>query len=89
MERLRDRQRQLNEEIAQLQRLAEVAERAIEVQKTGVPLTPEERFEVFGEVAFDLSYATEAELKWAHSEGQREAMARGRPHQGGLAAADG
>ncbi|MGW7337287.1 MerR family transcriptional regulator [Streptomyces sp. NPDC054808] len=80
LERLRARQRELNEEIARLQRLAEVAERAIEVQKTGVPVTPEERFEVFGEVAFDLSYATEAELKWAHSEGQREAMARADAH---------
>ncbi|MGW3865356.1 MerR family transcriptional regulator [Streptomyces sp. NPDC005047] len=80
LERLRARQRELNEEIARLQRLAEVAERAIEVQKTGVSLTPEERFEVFGEVAFDLSYATEAELKWAHSEGQREAMARADAH---------
>ena len=80
LERLRARQRELREEIARLQRLAEVAERAIEVQKTGVPLTPEERFEVFGEVAFDLSYATEAELKWAHSEGQRQAMARADAH---------
>ncbi|URM89209.1 MerR family transcriptional regulator [Streptomyces sp. MRC013] len=80
LERLRARQRQLNEEIARLQRLAEVAERAVEVQKTGVSLTPEERFEVFGEVAFDLSYATEAELKWARSEGQREAMARADAH---------
>ncbi|MFB8749101.1 MerR family transcriptional regulator [Streptomyces parvulus] len=80
LERLQARQRELNEEIARLQRLAEVAERAIEVQKTGVSLTPEERFEVFGEVAFDLSYATEAELKWAHSEGQREAMARADAH---------
>jgi MerR family transcriptional regulator, thiopeptide resistance regulator len=80
LERLRARQRQLHEEIARLQRLAEVAERAIEVQRTGVPLTPEERFEVFGEIAFDLSYATEAELKWAHSEGQREAMARADAH---------
>ncbi|MEU1469981.1 MerR family transcriptional regulator [Streptomyces sp. NPDC005761] len=80
LERLRERQRQLSEEIARLQRLAEVAERAIEVQKTGVSLTPQERFEVFGEIAFDLSYATEAELKWAHSEGQREAMARATAH---------
>ncbi|MEU3312013.1 MerR family transcriptional regulator [Streptomyces sp. NPDC048387] len=80
LERLRDRQRQLSEEIARLQRLAEVAQRAIEVQKTGVPLTPQERFEVFGEITFDLSYATEAELKWAHSEGQREAMARAAAH---------
>ncbi|WP_030227210.1 MerR family transcriptional regulator [Streptomyces sp. NRRL WC-3626] len=80
LERLRARQCELNEEIARLRRLAEVAERAIEVQRTGVPLTPEERFEVFGEVTFDLSYATEAELKWAHSEGQREAMARADAH---------
>ncbi|MEU1033622.1 MerR family transcriptional regulator [Streptomyces mirabilis] len=80
LERLQARQRQLSEEIARLQRLAEVAERAIEVQKTGVSLTPQERFEVFGEITFDLSYATEAELKWAHSEGQREAMARATAH---------
>lgn len=39
-------------------------------------LTPQERFEVFGETTSDLSYATEAEPKWAHSQGQREAMAR-------------
>ncbi|MFD7769272.1 MerR family transcriptional regulator [Streptomyces sp. NPDC059787] len=80
LERLLARQRQLNQEIARLQRLAKVAERAIEVQKTGVPLTPEERSEVFGEITFDLSYATEAELKWAHSQGQREAMARATAH---------
>jgi DNA-binding transcriptional MerR regulator len=80
LERLQARQRQLGEEIARLQRLAEVAERAIEVQKTGVPLTPQERFEVFGEITFDLSYATEAELKWSHSEGRREAMARAAAH---------
>lgn len=80
LERLRARQRQLSEEIARLQRLVEVAERAIEVQKTGVSLTPQERFEVFGEITFDLSYATAAELKWAHSEGQREAMARAAAH---------
>ncbi|MER5775482.1 MerR family transcriptional regulator [Streptomyces sp. NPDC002039] len=80
VEKLLARQQQLNEEIARLQRLAEVAERAIEVQRTGAPLTPEERFEVFGEITFDLSYATMAELKWAHSEGQREAMARADAH---------
>jgi len=80
LKRLRARQRQLHEEIARLQRLAEVAERAIEVQRTGVTLTPQERFEVFGEVAFDLSYATEAEMRWERSEGQREAMARADAH---------
>ncbi|GAA3803706.1 MerR family transcriptional regulator [Streptomyces phyllanthi] len=80
LEHLRARQRRLGEEIARLQRLAEVAEQAIEVQLTGVSLTPEERFEVFGEITFDLSYATEAQLKWRHSAGQREAMARAAAH---------
>ncbi|MGV4988150.1 MerR family transcriptional regulator [Streptomyces sp. NRAIS4] len=80
LEHLRARQRQLREEIARLQRLAEEAERAIEVQQTGVSLTPQERFDVFGEITFDLSYATEAELKWAQSDGQREAMTRAAAH---------
>ncbi|MGV9247723.1 MerR family transcriptional regulator [Streptomyces sp. NPDC003710] len=80
LEHLQARQRQLRAEIDRLQQLAEVAERAIEVQRTGVSLTPQERFEVFGEITFDLSYATQAELKWAHSEGQREAMARAAAH---------
>ncbi|MFD7770940.1 MerR family transcriptional regulator [Streptomyces sp. NPDC059787] len=80
LDHLQARQRQLEEEIARLQRLAEVAQRAIEVQRTGVPMTPRERFEVFGEITFDLSYATEAELKWAHSAGQREAMERAAAH---------
>ena len=80
LEHLRARQRQLSEEITRLRQLSDVAERAIEVQETGVTLTPQERFEVFGEITFDLSYATQAELKWAHSEGQREAMARAAAH---------
>ncbi|MFE1414174.1 MerR family transcriptional regulator [Streptomyces sp. NPDC058746] len=77
---LRARQGQLVREIARLQQLTEVAERAIEVQQTGVSLTPGERFEVFGEIAFDLSYATEARMKWRDSEGHREAMARAGAH---------
>jgi DNA-binding transcriptional MerR regulator len=80
LDHLRARQRQLSEEITRLQRLSEVAERAIEVQQTGVTLTPQERFEVFGEIGFDLSYATERQLKWADSEGQRESMARAAAH---------
>lgn len=80
LEHLRARVRQLTEEIDRLRRLAEVAEQAIEVQQTGVELTPEERFEVFGEIAFDLSYATEAQLKWQDSAGQKESMARAAAH---------
>ncbi|KPI15532.1 antibiotic resistance transcriptional regulator, MerR family [Actinobacteria bacterium OV450] len=80
LEHLRTRQRRLSEEIGRLQRLAEVAERAIEVQQTGVSLTPGERFDVFGEISFDLSYAVDAQLKWRDSEGHREAMARAGAH---------
>lgn len=80
LEHLRTRQRQLAEEIARLQRLTTVAERAIEVQQTGVSLTPQERFEVFGEVTFDLSYATHAQLKWQDSAGHQEAMTRAAAH---------
>ncbi|MFI9233520.1 MerR family transcriptional regulator [Streptomyces rimosus] len=80
LDQLRARHRLLTEQIGELQRLVEVAERAMEVQRTGVELTPEERFEVFGEVAFDLSYATEAHLKWQHSEGHRRSMARAAAH---------
>ncbi|MFI6007215.1 MerR family transcriptional regulator [Streptomyces sp. NPDC051243] len=80
LEHLQSRLRQLSDEIGRLQRLAEVAEQAIEVQRTGVELTPEDRFEVFGEIDFDLSYATEAQLKWRHSAGHQESMARAAAH---------
>lgn len=80
LEHLRARLRQLSEEIGRVQRLAEVAEQAIEVRQTGVELTPEERFEVFGEITFDLSYATEAQLRWQDSPGQKESMARAAAH---------
>ncbi|MFG2487948.1 MerR family transcriptional regulator [Streptomyces virginiae] len=80
LDHLRARQRQLTQEISRLQRLTEVAERAIEVQQTGVVLTPEERFEVFGEITFDLSYAVDAQRKWGDSKGHQEAMARAGAH---------
>ncbi|NUP16853.1 MAG: MerR family transcriptional regulator [Streptomyces sp.] len=80
LNQLRARLRQLSEEIGRLQRLERVAEQAIEVQQTGVELTPEERFDVFGEIAFDLSYATEAQLKWQDSPGRKESMARAAAH---------
>ncbi|UNO41548.1 MerR family transcriptional regulator [Streptomyces sp. MST-110588] len=80
LDQLRARHRLLNEQIGKLQRLVAVAERAMEVQRTGVELTPEERFEVFGEVTFDLSYATDAHLKWQHSEGHQRSMARAAAH---------
>ncbi|WP_078868652.1 MerR family transcriptional regulator [Streptomyces sp. NRRL B-1347] len=80
LDQLRARHQALREQIGKLERLVDVAERAMEVQQTGVRLTPRERFEVFGEISFDLSYATEAELKWQDSAGHRQAMARAAEH---------
>ncbi|MER5350971.1 MerR family transcriptional regulator [Kitasatospora sp. NPDC002551] len=80
LDRLRARRQALTEQIARLQKLVEVAERAIEVRRTGVELTPQERFEVFGDVVFDLSYATDAHLKWGDRESHRQALARAAAH---------
>ncbi|MFD3421272.1 MerR family transcriptional regulator [Streptomyces decoyicus] len=80
LDHLRARHRLLNDQISKLQRLVEVAEQAMEVQQTGVELSPEERFEVFGEVTFDLTYATQAHLKWQHHESYQRSMARAAGH---------
>lgn len=80
LDHLRERHRRLTEEIGTLHQLVQVAERAMEVQQTGAELSPQERFEVFGDVAFDLSYATDAHLKWGESEGHRQATARAAAH---------
>ncbi|MBH1933482.1 MerR family transcriptional regulator [Streptomyces sp. AV19] len=80
LDQLRARHKLLSEQIAKLQRLVEVAEHAMEVQDTGVPLTPRERFDVFGEITFDLSYATEAAVKWHDSDGHRQALASAAAH---------
>ncbi|QEU89637.1 MerR family transcriptional regulator [Streptomyces kanamyceticus] len=80
LDRLRARRSALREQIGELERLVEVADRAIEVQRTGVRLGPQERSEVFGEITFDLSYATEAELKWQDSAGHRAAMRSAAEH---------
>ncbi|MEU6761999.1 MerR family transcriptional regulator [Streptomyces sp. NPDC046853] len=80
LDQLRARHKALVEQIGKLGRLVEVAERAMEVQQTGVRMSPQERFEVFGEITSDLSYATEAGLKWGDSAGHQEAMSRAAAH---------
>ncbi|AEW95312.1 MULTISPECIES: MerR family transcriptional regulator [Streptomycetaceae] len=77
---LRARHRALTEQIARLRRLVEVAERAMAVERTGVRLSPEERFEVFGEVGFDLTYVSDAEARYGDSERYRQAMSRAAAH---------
>jgi hypothetical protein len=50
-------------------------ERAMEAQKMGISLTPEERFEVFGEQD-PTRYAEEAEQRWGDTDAHRESMRR-------------
>ncbi|QNS02480.1 MerR family transcriptional regulator [Streptomyces xanthii] len=80
LDHLRARRRQLTEQLERLTHLAALTDRAIEVQRTGVRLTPEERLDVFGDIAFDLSYATEADVRGRDSAGHRTAMARAAAH---------
>jgi hypothetical protein len=50
-------------------------ERAMEAVKMGISLTPEERFEVFGEHD-PAQYADEAEQRWGHTEAYRQSHQR-------------
>ena len=71
----------LTERIARLQRMVAAVERELEVEEMGSRLTPEERFEVWGDFNPD-DYAAEAEERWggtkAHEESQRRAAGYGK-----------
>lgn len=74
-EHLRRRHRLLTEQIARLQDMAEAVERAMEARRMGIRLTPEEKFEVFGE-EYSEEYEAEAERRWGDSEAWRQSQAR-------------
>ncbi|MFJ8792062.1 MerR family transcriptional regulator [Streptomyces sp. NPDC102462] len=73
---LRRRHELLTARIEKLQRMAEAVEHAMEARRMGINLTPEERFEVFGDKDPE-QYAEEAEARWggtdAYAESQRRA----------------
>ncbi|WP_327670783.1 MULTISPECIES: MerR family transcriptional regulator [unclassified Streptomyces] len=66
----------LTARIEKLQKMAEAVEHAMEAQKMGIQLTPEERFEVFGDKDPE-EYSEETEQRWggtaAYAESQRRA----------------
>ncbi|TDC21569.1 MerR family transcriptional regulator [Streptomyces sp. 8K308] len=65
----------LTERIERLRAMATAVERAMEARKMGISLTPEERFEVFGD--FDSTeHAAEAEQRWGDTEAYRESQRR-------------
>jgi DNA-binding transcriptional MerR regulator len=74
-EHLRRQRRLLAERIERLQRMAANVERALEAYMTGINLTPDEIFEVFGDVDPN-AYAEEAEQRWGETEAYAESRRR-------------
>ncbi|MFI0818988.1 MerR family transcriptional regulator [Streptomyces sp. NPDC021098] len=65
----------LTSRIEQLQKMAAAVEHAMEARKMGINLTPEEKFEVFGD-ADPEQYADEVEERWGNTEAYRESQRR-------------
>ncbi|MDT0341784.1 MerR family transcriptional regulator [Streptomyces litchfieldiae] len=74
-EHLRRQHDLLTYRIGKLREMAAAVERAMEARKMGIHLTPEERFEVFGDFDPD-EHAEEAERRWGGSEAYRESQRR-------------
>ncbi|MFE6871616.1 MerR family transcriptional regulator [Kitasatospora sp. NPDC057692] len=82
-EHLRRQHRLLTDRIAHLQALAAAVEHAMEAEKMGIQLTPEEKFELFGE-NYREEWETEAEQRW----GDTAAWAESQRRTGGYDRAD-
>ncbi len=65
----------LAERIGRLQRMAAAVEKALEAHTLGISLTPEERFEVFGDFDPD-QHAAEVEERWGDTDAYRESTRR-------------
>ncbi|MBU7598121.1 MerR family transcriptional regulator [Streptomyces sp. P38-E01] len=75
LEHLRRQHRALTGRIEQLRKMAAAVQRTLEAQTMGVNLTPEEKFEVFGDHDPDLHEA-EAEERWGGAEAYRQSRRR-------------
>ncbi len=72
---LRRQHAMLLDRIRRLERMAAAVEKALEARTMGINLTPEERFEVFGDFDPD-QYASEVEERWGDSDAYRESQKR-------------
>ncbi|MBK3520962.1 MerR family transcriptional regulator [Streptomyces sp. MBT70] len=72
---LRRQHELLTARIEKLQKMAAAVEHAMEARKMGVNLTPEEKFEVFGDFDPD-AHADEVERRWGHTEAYRQSQRR-------------
>ncbi|WP_431679533.1 MerR family transcriptional regulator [Kitasatospora sp. KL5] len=74
-EHLRRQRSIIGDRIEHLQELAAAVERALEAQKMGIQLTPEEKFEVFGK-DYQESWEDEAEQRWGGTDAWKESQRR-------------
>ncbi|NLU67927.1 MerR family transcriptional regulator [Streptomyces sp. HNM0574] len=74
-EHLRRQHALLSGRIDRLREMADAVQRAMEARKMGITLTPEEKFEVFGDFDPD-AYAEETERRWGGTEAYRESQRR-------------
>ncbi|QNP71039.1 MerR family transcriptional regulator [Streptomyces roseirectus] len=74
-EHLRRQRDLLDTRIARLQKMAAAVRQALEARTMGIDLTPEERFEVFGDKDPD-QYADEAAQRWGGTDTYAESMRR-------------
>lgn len=72
---LRRQHQLLTERIVRLQDMAAAVELALEAQRMDIDLTPEERFEVFGDFDPD-EHAEEVEQRWGSTDAYRESARR-------------
>ncbi|MGW4162793.1 MerR family transcriptional regulator [Streptomyces sp. NPDC004788] len=74
-EHLRRRHRLLTARIGELRRMAAAVEHAMEARRMGINLTPEEKFEVFGDKNPER-YAEESERRWGGTHTHAATQAR-------------
>ncbi|MFJ9411764.1 MerR family transcriptional regulator [Streptomyces sp. NPDC101393] len=74
-EHLRRQYDLLRSRIGRLQEMAAAVEHAMEARKMGINLTPEEKFEVFGEFDPD-DHAEEVEERWGTTDAYRQSQRR-------------
>jgi DNA-binding transcriptional MerR regulator len=76
---LRRQHAMLRDRIRRLERMVAAVEKALEARTMGIDLTPEERFEVFGDFNPD-EHAIEVEKRWGGTDAYRESARRTRSY---------
>jgi DNA-binding transcriptional MerR regulator len=69
----------LTDRLERIGQMVEAVEKAMEAHRMGISLTPEERFEVFGDHD-PAQYAQEAEQRWGNTDAYRESQRRTRSY---------